>query len=98
MQIPLEFKLFVALLDDSIFPTPFDERRWIDNQIQSQDDKTCRVIGQFLRSVLGKSLSGPELREIWDAGGPMFTFESDEQLRSFLTLVREQIDNKVAPE
>lgn len=94
VRIPEEFKQFVALLDDYTMPTPFDERGWISHSVRLKDVQTCHVIAAFLRSVLGKDLSGSDLRAIWDAGSPMFMFETDEQLRAFLTLMLEQLEER----
>lgn len=95
MKIPQEFRLLVLGMEDYTMPTPFDERVWIANNIRLKDVRTCLAIGGFLRSVLGKNLSGPELREVWDACGPRFMFETDEQLRLFLGMMLDQLDEKV---
>lgn len=95
MKVPAEMRLLVLGMEDYTMPQPFEERAWISNNIQLKDIKTCRAIAAFLRSVLAQDLSGSELRAIWNSCDPRFMFETDEQLRLFLSVMLEQLDARI---
>lgn len=95
VRIPDEFKQFVSVLDDYSMPTPFEEREWIARSFQGKNIQSCRVVATFLRTILGQNVPGVELRRIWDAGWPVYMFETDEQLRLFLTTMLEELEGKI---
>jgi heme oxygenase len=91
VQVPEEFRYFTrCFLQGSLEEAPSIEA-WIEFALHLSNAEQQAVIKSFLDDILVRKVDGPQLQRIWDAGAPSYGFDDDNELRQFLTQIRDSI-------
>ena len=89
-EIPEEFKRFSRCFFNGSLESAPSEHEWIERALRLNSPKQLAVVKRFLDEVLRDS-NGPELQRIWHSGEPVYALADAEELRMFLSLVRDLI-------
>jgi hypothetical protein len=91
VEIPREFKHFTrCFLQDSISEGDSD-REWIAGALELIDAQQRSVVKRFLTELLSGNADGNELQHVWASGSPNYVIPDNEELRLFLTIIRDMI-------
>ena len=91
MQIPQEFRHLAHCFHQDSDLMASTAEQWVAYALGliNQDQKI--VVKKFLTELLRGRPDGKVLQDVWESTGPDWGFGDDEELRLFLTMIRDAI-------
>ena len=89
-EIPEEFRRLTRCFYNGSLEEGPAELDWIERALRLNTTKQLAVVKRFLEEVL-KEKDGKKLQNIWNSGAPIYALANDDELRSFLTAIRDAI-------
>jgi len=91
MQVPEEFDFLIGCFWNGSLERASSLDEWISNAVRLLDARKKAVVQPFLEDVLSRNLPDQELQRIWRDGGATYGFGDANELRHFLTMIRDKL-------
>ena len=92
LQVPEEFQRLTRCFVQGSLEEATDVQKWIEQAVQLAGREHHAVIKSFLTEILQSHKDGAELQRIWAAGSPSYAIWDANELRQFLTQIRNSIE------
>lgn len=91
MNIPKEFDYLIGCFWNGSHKEAKTLDEWVSNAVGMLNAHEKAVIKPFIEDVLSRNLPDKELTRIWNEGGASYIFPDTNELRQFLTMIRDKL-------
>jgi len=91
MHIPEEFRYLVLCFHQDIDREASSEEELVTVLLEFLNPDKKAVVRSFLADLLSRNPSGAELQQMWRDCDPDWSIRKDEDLRHFLTTIRDRL-------
>lgn len=91
MPVPREFAELLSRFHQDIGLQASNEEEIISFMLRGLDNAQKQTVRGFLDGLLARNPTGAELQRVWRDGDPEWSLRDDDELRQFLTMIRDRI-------